>query len=92
VLVTHDSDDIPPRPLSEYGALAMKPCNLRYRKEFPPEQRKMRSIFLVGHFDETCFSIDRTRPADRVAASTSFAAETMPTLTLSTPTAARRRD
>lgn len=38
---------------------------------------------LVGHFDETCFSIDRTRPADRACCFPSFAAETMPTLTLS---------
>jgi hypothetical protein len=66
------------------GAGNENPANLRYRKEFPAEAAEnVRSIFTVGHFDETCFSIDRTRPADGACCFPTFAAETMPTLTLS---------
>ncbi|MBF6067043.1 hypothetical protein LOF13_27190 [Klebsiella pneumoniae subsp. pneumoniae] len=33
------------------------------KKSAPGEWRIRPPLFTVGHFDETCFSIDRTRPA-----------------------------
>ncbi|VFS83193.1 Uncharacterised protein [Raoultella planticola] len=65
LLVTHDSDDIPgPRPLSEYAQLAMKTLlTCVIAKNSRREQRKMCAQFsLVGHFDETCFSIGPHSP------------------------------
>lgn len=49
------------------GDLAMKSNSVQTcvtAKKSAPGERKIRPpLFTVGHFDETCFSIDRTRPA-----------------------------
>ncbi len=49
------------------GALAMKDNSVQTcvtaKKSAPGEWRIRPPLFTVGHFDETCFSIDRTRPA-----------------------------
>ncbi|MCS5880762.1 ATP-binding cassette domain-containing protein [Klebsiella variicola subsp. variicola] len=49
------------------GDLAMKSNSVQTRvtakKSAPGERRIRPPLFTVGHFDETCFSIDRTRPA-----------------------------
>ncbi|MBD3716479.1 hypothetical protein IE979_26345 [Klebsiella pneumoniae] len=50
------------------GALAMKDNSVQTcvtaKKSAPPASGEYAlHFFTVGHFDETCFSIDRTRPA-----------------------------
>lgn len=67
ILVTHDREDTAGGALPGDGALAMKGNSVQTcvtaKKSMPGERRIRPPLFTVGHFDETCFSIDRTRPA-----------------------------